>query len=78
MTTTAERQRELVLTSKAEGLMPLASFLVQFGVSRTQAYRHIADGSLVAKKVGRATSLTFSSIREWYFALPEMKQRARQ
>lgn len=59
-----------------EGSLPLGEFLARFGVSRAQAYRYIADGQLVAKKNGRATLITFTSIRSWWKALPELKQRS--
>jgi hypothetical protein len=63
------------IESDDEGLMPLPKFCARFGISRAQAYRHIEAGKLTAKKAGRATSITFSSIRSWWRSLPELKRR---
>ena len=53
------------------------TFCEQYALGRSKAYGLIADGSLVAKKMGRKTLIDVKSARNWYDNLPALESKAR-
>jgi hypothetical protein len=53
------------------------AFCEQYALGRSKAYGLIADGSLVAKKMGRKTLIDVKSARNWYDNLPALESKAR-
>jgi len=57
--------------------MEVNAFCERYTVGRSKAYGLIADGSLVAKKMGRKTLIDVKSARNWYDNLPALESKAR-
>lgn len=56
--------------------MEVNAFCERHTVGRSKAYGLIADGSLVAKKMGRKTLIDVRSARNWYDNLPALGSKA--
>jgi hypothetical protein len=52
-------------------------FASDHNISRAQAYKEIAAGRLIARKVGTRTVITEEDARAWRRALPKMAATAR-
>lgn len=55
-----------------DGATSLKVFCSENAVSRPTAYREIAAGRLVARKVGRKTIVTKEAARDWLKSLPRL------
>ena len=53
------------------------TFCEQYALGRSKAYGLIADGSLVAKKMGSKTLIDVKSAKNWYNNLPALESKAR-
>jgi len=53
------------------------AFCEQYALGRSKAYGLIADGSLVAKKMGRKTLIDAKSAKSWYDNLPSLQSRSK-
>jgi hypothetical protein len=57
-------------------LFSIPEFAALHAISRTQAYREIAAGRLIASKVGKRTVITAEKAAEWRGSLPTYVRRA--
>ena len=57
--------------------MEVNAFCERYTVGRSKAYGLIADGSLVAKKMGRKTLIDAKSAKRWYDNLPSLQSRSK-
>ena len=53
------------------------AFCEQYALGRSKAYGLIADGSLVAKKMGRKTLIDVRSAKNWYNNLPDLQSKSK-
>jgi hypothetical protein len=53
------------------------AFCEQYALGRSKAYGLIADGSIVAKKMGSKTLIDVRSARNWYDNLPDLQSNAK-
>jgi hypothetical protein len=58
--------------SKIAGASRVEDWAARHGISRAQAYKEIAAGRLVARKVGVRTIITDEDAADWRRALPKM------
>lgn len=57
-------------------LFSINDFAAAHAISRTQAYREISTGRLIASKVGKRTVITAENAAAWRAALPEFERKA--
>lgn len=65
------------LSPIAGRLQPLPAVFKELGIRRTKTYELIANGSLVAVKIGRRTLVTEASIETFKTSLPRATIGAR-
>ena len=53
------------------------AFCEQYALGRSKAYGLIADGSVVAKKMGRKTLIDAKSAKIWYDNLPSLQPKSK-
>ena len=51
------------------------AFCQRYAVGRSKAYQLIANGSVVAKKMGSKTLVDAQSARDWFDSLPALPSR---
>jgi predicted DNA-binding transcriptional regulator AlpA len=56
--------------SSQNELYSIPGFVETHGISRTQIYREMASGRLLASKVGKRTMITAENAAAWRAALP--------
>jgi hypothetical protein len=59
-----------------ELLFSVQAFAKAHAISRTQTYREIGAGRLVASKIGKRTVITAENAASWRARLPEYVRRA--
>jgi hypothetical protein len=57
-------------------LFSIVDFAATHAISRTQAYREIGAGRLIASKVGKRTVITAENAAAWRAALPAFDRKA--
>jgi hypothetical protein len=57
-------------------LFSIPDFAETHAISRTQAYREIGSGRLMASKIGKRTVITAENAAAWRASLPAFDRRA--
>lgn len=57
-------------------LLSINEFAAANSISRTQAYREITSGRLIASKVGKRTVITAENAANWRASLPVFERKA--
>lgn len=57
--------------------MEVNAFCERYTVGRSKAYGLIANGGLVAKKMGRKTLIDAKSAKRWYDNLPSLQSKSK-
>lgn len=59
-----------------EHIFSIPAFANTHAISRTQTYREIAGGRLIASKIGKRTVITAENAAKWRAALPSFARKA--
>lgn len=59
------------MLDKPRGAMTVNEFLVWARIGRTKFYQEVSNGSIVLKKVGTKSVITYDDAEAWLNALPE-------
>ena len=62
--------------SETTNAMTIAQFCAWAGIARSTAYKEIASGKLVARKIGHKTIIARDDAESWFRALPTLESRA--
>jgi hypothetical protein len=70
-----ESRMDTMSDPKIAGASRVEDWAARHGISRAQAYKEIAAGRLIARKVGTRTIITDEDGDDWRRALPKMQSQ---